>query len=88
MIDDFQAAEIASAWHSVMTWNDPGVHMYSVTSTGRVHSERHREGLLAYIESCMPAARDADERGEESILGESNENDLDELRAWAVSYEL
>ena len=40
-IDDFQASEIASAWHSVMTWSDPGVAMYSVTSTGKVHSEKY-----------------------------------------------
>lgn len=87
-IDDFQASEIASAWHSVMTWNDPGVAMYSVTSTGKVHSEKHRKQLLAYIETCMPTAQDADARGEEPIVMDSNVDDLEALKEWAEAYEI
>lgn len=93
-IDDFTAAEIASLWHSVMTWNDPGVAMYSVTSTGRVHSEKHRAQLLAYIDRCTVQAREldakADARGEDpgAVLGESNAHDLEALRAWALAYEI
>lgn len=85
-IDDLQAAEVASAWHSVMTWSDPGVAMYSVTSTGKVHSDKHRAQLLAYIDTCISAAEKCDERGEESILGLSNVDDLEALREWAMAY--
>lgn len=87
-IDDFQAAEIAAAWHSVMTWNDPGVAMYSVTSTGRVHSEKHRAQLVAYIDSCIPAALDADAHGDDPIAMDSNVDDLQALREWALAYEI
>lgn len=86
-LTDEQAAEIASAWHSVMTWNDPGVVMYSVTSTGKVHSEKHRAALLTYIDSeCLPHAADLDAQGEEPILFESNTADLTALRAWVAAY--
>lgn len=90
-ISDFDAAQIASLWHSVNTWNDPGVAMYSVTSTGRIHSEQHRTNLLAYIESCMPAARRADEDGDDSagIDGSySNVEDLEALAEWARTYKI
>lgn len=87
-IDDFQASEIASAWHSVMTWNDPGVAMYSVTSTGKVHSEQHRAKLISYIETCMSGARDCDERGDKPIVMDSNVDDLIALREWAEAYRL
>ena len=87
-IDDFQASEIAAGWHSVMTWSDPGVAMYSVTSTGRVHSEQHRANLIAYIDSCMSAAERADERGDAGIVMESNVADLEALRVWAAEYEI
>lgn len=89
-----QASEIAAAWHSVMTWHDPGVAMYSVTSTGKVHSETHRRNLLAYIDTCMPAAVDADEvarrRGDEcsAIVCDSNVEDLQALRAWVERFDL
>lgn len=88
-ISDFDAAEIAGAWHSVMTWNDPGVAMYSVTSTGRVHSEAHRAQLIAYIETCMRGAQEADERGDDPVLTEqhdSNVGELEALREWAMVY--
>lgn len=85
-IDDFTASDIASAWHSVMTWNDPGVAMYSVTSTGKVHTEDHRAKLLAYIAACVPAARDADARGDDPIYGESNVDDLELLAEWARAF--
>jgi hypothetical protein len=88
-IDDFDASEIASAWHSVMTWNDPGVAMYSVTSTGKVHSETHRANLIAYIDNrCMPSAIAADERGDEGIRHPTNVADLEALRTWALAYEI
>jgi hypothetical protein len=86
-IDDFQAADIASAWHSVMTWNDPGVAMYSVTSTGKIHSEQHRANLISYIETCMSAAHDADKRGDDPIVMDSNVDDLIALREWATAYQ-
>lgn len=88
-ISDFDAAEIAGAWHSVMTWNDPGVAMYSVTSTGRVHSEEHRAQLLSYIETCMCGAQEADARGDDPVLVEmhgSNVEELEALREWAMAY--
>ena len=88
-ISDFDAAEIAGAWHSVMTWNDPGVAMYSVTSTGRVHSEEHRTNLAHYIDGCMVVARAADERGDEPVLPELHESNVEELEAlrdWALAY--
>lgn len=90
-IDDFTAAAIAASWHSVMTWSDPGVAMYSVTSTGQVHSEEHRANLLAYIDTCMTQAVKLDERGEECTLPdqfESNAEELDALREWATEYKL
>lgn len=87
-IDDFQAAEIASAWHSVMTWSDPGVAMYSVTSTGKVHSEEHRANLINYINVCMPGAVNADARGEDPIVMDSNVDDLIALKEWAEAYEI
>lgn len=92
MISDEQASDIASAWHSVNTWSDPGVVMYSVTSTGKVHSEDHRRRLIHYIDSCMPAAVDADECARragddpEAIVCESNVADLEALREWALAY--
>ena len=88
-ISDFDAAEIAGAWHSVMTWNDPGVAMYSVTSTGRVHSEEHRANLVHYIDGCIPQARLCDERGDDPCLPamhESNVEELEALREWALAY--
>lgn len=87
-INDFEAAEIASAWHSVMTWNDPGAAMYSVTSTGKVHSEKHRKQLLAYIDSCMGCATDCDASGDDPIIMDSNVDDLQALREWAEAYEI
>ncbi len=90
-IDDFDAATIAASWHSVNTWNDPGVAMYSVTSTGKVHSEEHRENLIAYIDACMAGAVAADERGDAPTLPEmfdSNAAELEALKAWAQSYEI
>ena len=87
-ISDDQAVEIASAWHSVMTWNDPGVTMYSVSSTGRVHSEKHRKQLLAYIEKSIPQAQALDDRGETGVVTESNVADLEALRDWAKAFKL
>lgn len=90
-IDDFTAAAIAASWHSVMTWNDPGVAMYSVTSTGTVHSEEHRANLLAYIETCMPQAEKLDAQGESCTLPDrfgSNVEELDALREWATEYRI
>jgi hypothetical protein len=50
-----EAIHIASQWHSVMTWSDPGVTMYALSSTGRVQSEDHRNDLLRYIDDeCVP----------------------------------
>lgn len=90
-ISDFDAAQIASLWHSVMTWSDPGVAMYSVTSTGRVHSEEHRANLIAYIESCVRGATEADERGDDSAGVDgcySNVEDLAALTEWARNYKI
>jgi hypothetical protein len=91
MLDDFDAAEIAASWHSVNTWNDPGVAMYSVTSTGKVHSEKHRADLIAYIDSCLPQAALCDERGDYPTLSplfSSNVEELLALREWATEYDL
>lgn len=88
-INDFEAVDIASAWHSVMTWNDPGVVMYSVTSTGKVHSEEHRAKLIAYIDSCIPSAENLDNDGDSPpIVMDSNVDDLLALREWAEAYEI
>lgn len=49
---------IASQWHSVMTWNDPGVTMYALSSTGSVQTPQHRVNLIAYIEGhCLDMVR-------------------------------
>lgn len=88
MITDYEAVDIANAWHSVMTWSDPGVAMYSVSSTGKVHSEKHRAQLLAYIETCLPRAQDCDARGDEPIVMYSNVEDLEALREWVEAYEV
>lgn len=92
-LDDFDAAEIASAWHSVNTWNDPGVAMYSVTSTGRVHSEEHRENLIAYIETCLVQAAKLDANLDDNppMLPDyhcSNVEELEALREWARDYQI
>jgi hypothetical protein len=92
-LDDFDAAEIASAWHSVNTWNDPGVAMYSVASTGRVYSEEHRENLIAYIETCLRQAVKLDEDTESNppVLAdrhETNVEELEALREWAHDYQI
>lgn len=90
-ISDFDAAEIASAWHSVNTWSDPGVAMYSVTSTGKVHSEEHRENLIDYIETCVVQASKLDEDPDNNPpvlpeLHESNVEELEALKEWALAY--
>lgn len=90
MLDDFDASEIAGGWHSVITWNDPGVAMYSVTSTGKVHSEEHRENLVSYIDRCLVQATKLDESGEPPMLDIHNSNveELEALREWAISYKI
>lgn len=60
MITTEQARNIASQWHSVMTWSDPGVCMYALSSTGKVQSRQHRADLVAYTKSCIPAAEPED----------------------------
>lgn len=89
MIDNQQAALIAEGWHSVMTWNDPGVAMYSVTSTGKIHSEEHRTKLLAYIDDCMANASYNDSRGDAPCDGfESQVAELEALAEWVRAYKL
>jgi hypothetical protein len=92
-ISYFDAAEIAAQWHSVITWNDPGVTMYSVTSTGKVHSEEHRAALLDYIATkCMPtavqldASGDPDDAAQYDCGAESNVEALEMLAEWARTY--
>lgn len=68
-----EAAVIAQQWHSVTTWNDPGDVMYSLGSTGRVHSAEHREALLKYIDDHCLNAKRATRR---------DLTELKELRAW------
>jgi hypothetical protein len=87
-ISDDQAVEIANAWHSVMTWNDPGVTMYSISSTGKIHSEKHRKQLLAYIAANIPQAQKLDDQGEAGVVTESNVADLEALRDWAKAFKL
>jgi hypothetical protein len=90
-ISDFDAAAIAASWHSVITWSDPGVAMYSVTSTGMVHSEEHRENLLAYIDTCVAQATDLDARDKPPTLPEmfeSNVEELEALREWATEFKI
>ena len=87
-ISDDQAVEIANAWHSVMTWNDPGVAMYSVSSTGKVHSEKHRAALLKYIDAHLEAAIEQDAAGEDPIVMDSNADDLLALREWVEAFEI
>lgn len=90
IIDNYEAALIAEQWHSVITWNDPGVAMYSVTSTGKVHNDLHRERLIAYIELNMPAAREMDEQGDPPVLAQhaSNVEELEARRTWARRFEI
>lgn len=89
-ISDGEAALIAAQWHSVITWNDPGVAMYSVTSTGRVHSELHRRRLLEYIDMNVPAAARMDEAGEFPVLMRhaTNVEELEALRQWATKFQI
>lgn len=89
MITNKEAALIAEQWHSVITWNDPGVAMYSVTSTGKIHSDLHRERLLTYIDMNMDAARDMDEQGDPPVLEQhsSNVEELEALKMWATTFE-
>lgn len=68
--------EIAHAWSSVMTWNDPGVTMYAFASTGRVQSEAHRADLLRYIEKNCRAAATLNEAADED---DCSHEELDEL---------
>lgn len=90
LLSYFDAAQIAASWHSVNTWGDPGVAMYSVTSTGKVHSEQHRENLIAYIDTCLVQAAKLDENeGSEPTLPDmfkSNVEELEALRDWARTY--
>ena len=90
MINNKEAALIAEQWHSVMTWNDPGVSMYSVTSTGKVHSERHRQNLLAYVDTCMDVARTADAQGEPPVLEShaTNVEELEEFKQWVIAFKV
>ena len=74
MITRARAIEIAASWHSVMTWNDPGVAMYALSSTGRVQSEAHRAALLAYTKRLQ----------ENSEAGNSH-SDLFKLYAYIVA---
>jgi hypothetical protein len=89
VISNHDAVIIAAQWHSVITWDDPGVAMYSVTSTGRIHSELHREKLLSYIDLNMDAAREMDEQGDPPVLAQhaSNVEELEALRTWATTFE-
>ena len=78
-LDDFDAAEIASAWY--------------FTSMGRVHSEEHRENLIAYIETCLIQAAKLDENLDDNppMLPDyfsSNVEELEALREWARDYQI
>jgi hypothetical protein len=87
-ITNKEAALIAEQWHSVITWDDPGVAMYSVTSTGRVHSELHRRRLIEYIDLNAPAARGMDEVGDFPVLLQhaTDVEELEALRTWATRF--
>ena len=91
-ISFFDAADIAAQWHSVMTWSDPGVAMYSITSTGKIHSEEHRAQVLAYIEGCIPQAHkldasdNPDDKPNLECEAESNTEALYLLAEWARMY--
>lgn len=89
-ITNEEAMLIAEQWHSVITWNDPGVAMYSVTSTGRVHSELHRERLIEYIDLNISAARKMDEAGEFPVLMQhtTNVEELEALKVWATRFKV
>jgi hypothetical protein len=89
-ITNKEASLIAEQWHSVITWDDPGVAMYSVTSTGRVHSELHRRRLIEYIDLNVPAARGMDEVGDLPVLLQhaTNVEELEALRTWATRFEV
>lgn len=80
-----EAVSIACGWHSVMTWNDPGVWMYSLSSTGKVIDEKHRSKIISYIdEHCLPHAKTLDDKNDPPILEsfETNEEELLALREW------
>ena len=73
---DVRASAIASLWHSVNTWSDPGVAMYSVTSTARIHNKAHRRDVVRYIDDrCLPHAETFEDA-----------TDLLWLRNWALRY--
>lgn len=89
-ITNEEAALIAEQWHSVITWSGLSVAMYSVTSTGRVHNETHREQLLKYIELQMDTARHLDDTGDPPVLTRyaTNVEELEALRAWATQFKV
>ncbi len=90
LITDEEASLIAEQWHSVITWDDPGVAMYSVTSTGKIHSELHRKRLIEYIDMNIPAARELDEQGDPPVLAHhaSNVEELEALKTWATRFKV
>lgn len=88
-LNDFEASEIAEQWHSVQTWSDPGVAIYSITSTGKIHSEKHRAQVIAYIDGeCLDQALECDARGDDPIVCDSNHEDLLALREWARNFKI
>lgn len=82
MITKSEAVGIAAGWHSVMTWEDPGVTMYALSSTGRIQSPEHRAKLIDYIKThCIPVVteRVAETKPEDEDVVEQNRVDAEEL---------
>lgn len=88
MLTKNEAIEIANAWHSVMTWSDPGVVMYSLSSTGKIHNEKHRQQLIQYINTNIMSAKQQDEDGDPGVVMGTNEADLEALKEWVKAYKL
>lgn len=76
---------IAAQWHSVMTWHDPGVCMYALSSTGAVQSKEHRQQLFDYIDKdCMVLAekrlkKERAKKRRNRALIEEYEDDIEDL---------
>lgn len=76
MLTHKQAIEIANQWYSVNTWADPGVWLYSFTSTGGVIDQEHRTNQLSYLDSLI---RKCPQWGGE-IEPHEKEQDLSDLK--------
>ena len=78
MINKAEAVNIACQWHSVMTWNDPGVAMYAFSSTQKVQSKEHRQNLIDYTNHCLHRADPSDQEDLEDLIEYFTHTEIEE----------